>query len=135
MTVQRAAVAVVSILVIAWLAVSYDNARVIRRAQIVAADRQATPARIDTALSDLSGSRTLDPANDAETLSYRASLEGLAGHPETQLAELERLVRIEPDTAEAWFLIAELTQKSDPARSAEARAELHRLDPLGAPAP
>jgi predicted Zn-dependent protease len=134
-TVQRVAVLVVSILAIAWLAVSYGNARVIRHVQIVAADRQATPAAIDSALNDARADRTLDPSNDAESLSYQSSLEIRAGRVPDALRHLDQLVKLEPDTAEAWFLIAELTQKTDPARSAAARAQLHRLDPVEAPAP
>jgi cytochrome c-type biogenesis protein CcmH/NrfG len=131
MIVQRVVVAVVALLAIAWLGVSYGNAHRIRHAQVVAANPKASPSEIDGALRELRKRRTLDPANDAESLSYQASLEIRAGHSEQGLKLLDRVVKLEPDTAEAWFLIAELTAKSDPARSAAAHAELRRLDPLG----
>ncbi len=50
--VQRVLVLVVAALAIAWLGVSYGNAREIRRAQIVAADPHATPAAIESALRE-----------------------------------------------------------------------------------
>jgi predicted Zn-dependent protease len=135
MTLQRALVVSVAALAIAWLAVSYANARLIRDAQVVAANRAATPAQLESALTDVRDAGTLDPGSGAEALSYEASLEIKLGRLGNAVRDLEELVRREPDTAEAWFLIAELTRKSDPARSARARAELHRLDPLGAPQP
>jgi predicted Zn-dependent protease len=134
MTLQRVAVLIVAAVAIAWLGVSYGNAGKIRQAQVVAADRNATPARIEAALADVRSADALDPGTGAELLSYEASLEIQAHRLPDALKSLEELVRREPDTAEAWFLIAELTRASDPARSAAAQAELHRLDPLGAPA-
>jgi predicted Zn-dependent protease len=134
MTLQRVAVLVVAALAIAWIGVSYSNARKSRGAQVVAADRKATPSRIAAALTDVRSADALDPGTGAELLSYEASLEIQARHLPAGLKLLEELVKREPDTAEAWFLIAQLTRVSDPARSAEARAQLHRLDPLGAPA-
>ena len=135
MTIQRVIVVVVSVLAMAWLAVSYGNARTIRHAQIAAAGPHASRAQLESALDDARGSRPLDPSNDAESLSYQASLERRLGHPAAALRDLERLVKLEPDTAEAWFLIAELTRETDPARSAEAEAQLHRLDPRAAQEP
>jgi hypothetical protein len=41
-------------------------------------------------------------------------------------------VRREPDTAEAWLVLAQLSEQSDPARAAEARSQVKRLDPLSA---
>ena len=129
MTVQRIVVLVVSLLAIAWLAVSYGNARTIRHAQVAAADRHASRAELESALEDVRKSRPLDPSNDAESLSYQVSLERRLGRPADALRDLERLVKLEPETAEAWFLVAEFTKDSDPARSGEAGAQLHRLDP------
>lgn len=126
---QRVSVVVVSLLAIAWLAVSYGNSQRIRHAQVVAADPAAKPAAIAATLRDLRADRPLDPTNDAESLSYQASIELRARHTENALRLLERLARIEPDTAEAWCLIAQFAAKSDPARSAEARAQFQRLDP------
>jgi cytochrome c-type biogenesis protein CcmH/NrfG len=134
MTVQRATVLLVAVLAIAWLGVSYGNARVIRNAQIVAADPHATAAQIESTLRKVRSPRTLDPSK-TESLSYAAALEIKAGRLDQATQLYEQIVRKEPDTPEAWLVLSELTRKSDPARSAEARAQLHRLDPLGAPQP
>lgn len=135
MTLQRSLVLVVSVLALGWLAVSYGDARVIRHAQVVAADRTATPAQISAALADMRDAGKLDPSTGAEALSYQASFEIRLKRLDAARRTLDELVRREPDTAEAWFLIAELNRQSDPARAAAAQAQLRRLDPLGAGQP
>jgi predicted Zn-dependent protease len=129
-TLQRAAIIVVTLLAIAWLAVSYKDARLIRDVQLVAADPHATPAQVDAALRKAREPHTLDPSR-TESLSYAAVLEIRRHHLAQARALLEEVVRREPDAAEPYLLLAQLTQTSDPARSAQARAELHRLDPRG----
>ena len=134
MRLQRAALLVVAVLAIAWLGVSYGNARKIRHAELVAGNPHATPAQLESALADVRSAGALDPSTGAELLSYEAALELRGRHFPQGLELLEKVVQREPDSADAWFLIAELTRASDPARSAEAQAEVHRLDPLAAQA-
>jgi predicted Zn-dependent protease len=134
-TLQRAVVLVIAVLAVAWLAVSYGNAREIRHAQVVAADRNATPAEIASAIDELRHVGTLDPGTGAEALSYEASFEIRLNRLDQARRTLDEIVRREPDSAEAWFLIAALNRESDPARSAAAQAQLRRLDPLGAHQP
>ncbi len=107
MILQRVVVVVVAALAVAWLAVSYGNARVIRHAQVAAADPHASPAAIE------------------------AALEIRAGRLDDARRVYEEIVRREPDTPEAWLVLSKLTAKSDPARSAQALAQVRRLDPLG----
>jgi predicted Zn-dependent protease len=132
--VQRVVVLVVAVLAVAWLGVSYGNARQIRHAQVVAADPHATPAAIESALRDARSAHTLDPSL-TESLSYAAALEIKAGRLGEAQKLYEEIVRREPDSPEAWVVLSKLTQKSDPARSAQAAAQAKRLDPLGAPKP
>jgi cytochrome c-type biogenesis protein CcmH/NrfG len=134
MILQRVIVVVAAVLAVAWLAVSYGNARVIRHAQVAAADPHATPAAIESALRDVRGSRPLDPSR-TESLSYEAALEIRAGRLDDARRVYEEIVRREPDTPEAWLVLSKLTAKSDPARSAAALAQVRRLDPLGIGAP
>jgi cytochrome c-type biogenesis protein CcmH/NrfG len=133
-TLQRAAVLVIAVLAIAWLGVSYGNARVIRHAQVAAADPDATPAAIEAALREVRGDRPLDPSK-TESLSYEAALEIRAGRLVEARRVYEEIVRLEPDTPEAWVVLSKLTEKSDPARSAEAAAQARRLNPLEPPTP
>ncbi len=130
MILQRVVVVVVAALAVAWLAVSYGNARVIRHAQVAAADPHASPAAIEAALRELRSSRPLDPSR-TESLSYEAALEIRAGRLDDARRVYEEIVRREPDTPEAWLVLSKLTAKSDPARSAQALAQVRRLDPLG----
>jgi len=100
-----------------------------RDVQIVAANPKATPAQLESALGKLRSGQSLDPSRGTETLSYEASLEiRLHRFPEA-LRSLGEIVRREPDTAEAWFLIVQLSRGSDPAQAARAQAQLRRLDP------
>jgi hypothetical protein len=128
---QRAVVLIVAVAALAWLAVRYDDAHRIRGVQKVAAAKNPTPAQLESALAEARADRPLDPGTGAEALSYAASLEIRLKRPEAAVATLGEIVRLEPDTAEAWFLILQLTRTSDPARSAEARTQLERLDPRG----
>jgi hypothetical protein len=128
---QRALVVGVAVLAAAWLAVSYGNSHVIRQVQIVAADRHASNARLDAALRDARSGQALDPSRGTESLSYQASLEIRLRRIPEALGTLQEIVRREPDTAEPWFLIAQLSLGSDPALSARAEAQLRRLDPRG----
>jgi hypothetical protein len=129
-SLRRGALLAVAAAVIAWLALSYEEARTIRDTQIVSADRHATPGQLTGVLADLRRSRILDP-NRTEELSYEAVLELRLHHLAAGRRLLEEVVRREPEFAEPYLLLAELTQTSDPARSAEARARLKQLDPLG----
>jgi predicted Zn-dependent protease len=129
MTIQRAALLIVALLAVAWFAVSYRDARLIRNAQLVAAAPNPTPGQIESALRDVRRPHTLDP-NETEALSYQAVLELRAHRVDRAIRLLEEVARREPDQAEPYLLLAELNRKSDPARAAEARARLHHLDPL-----
>jgi hypothetical protein len=129
LAVQRAVVVVSALLVTAWLLVSYSNSRQIRDVQVVAASPKATPAQLESALRKLRSGQSLDPSRGTESLSYEASLEIRLHRLPEALRSLATIVKREPDTAEAWFLIAQLSPGSDPARAAEAQAQLRRLDP------
>jgi tetratricopeptide (TPR) repeat protein len=128
-TAQRVAVLLVALLAALWLLVSYGNSRTIRDVQIVAAEPKPSDAELERALRDLESGQTLDPSRGTEALSYEASLTIRLRRFPDALKALEEIVKREPDTAEAWFLIAQLSRQSDPARAAEAREQLRRLDP------
>jgi cytochrome c-type biogenesis protein CcmH/NrfG len=134
MKLQRAAVLLPTVLALAWLGVSYHDARVTQHARDVSGDQKATPAEIDAALRAVRDDLVLDPSR-TESLSYQASLEIRAGRSDEARKLFEQIVRREPDYREAWLVLYQLTEKSDPARSAQALAQVRRLDPLGAPRP
>ena len=129
LTAQRVLIVSVALLVAVWLAISYGNSHTIRQVQKVAASSHPTPAQLEGSLHDLRSGQTLDPSRGTETLSYEASLEIRLNRIPQALGTLEEIVKREPDTAEAWFLIAQLSRGSDPALAARATAQLLRLDP------
>ena len=130
LTLQRTAVLIVAVLAVAWLGARYLDARTIERVEGVLTQRDATRGQLEAARTDIRGTGDLDPGTGAERLSYLAAVELRLRRPEAALAALEGVVRREPDAAEPWLLIFQLTRRSDPRRSAQARAELLRLDPL-----
>jgi tetratricopeptide (TPR) repeat protein len=129
LTVQRAVIVAVALVAAAWMLVSYGNSRQIRDVQVVAANAKASPAQLESALRKLESGQSLDPSRGTESLSYEASLEIRLHRFPQALRALEQIVKREPDTAEAWFLIARLSQASDPAQAARAQAQVRRLDP------
>jgi Tfp pilus assembly protein FimV len=128
--IARILVVVVAVPVLAYLAVSYNNARLIAHGKTLLTRQQVSPGEVESALADVRRVHTL--ADRTEVLSFEAALEIRAGRLDAARRIYEQIVRREPDTVEAWLVLAELSQKTDPARAAEARAQVRRLDPLGA---
>lgn len=128
--IQRAAVLLAAALAVVWLGIRYAEARTIERTEETLVDRGASPAQLESALGDVRATGTLDPGTGAERLSYVAAFQLRLRRPQDALATLEEVVRREPDAAEPWLLIFQLTRRSDPRRSAQARAQLLRLNPL-----
>jgi tetratricopeptide (TPR) repeat protein len=126
--VARVVIVLVALPVIVWLAVSFHDARLIAHGETVLASRHPTPRQIESALSDVRRAHTL--ADRTEPLSFEAALEIRAGRLDAARRIYEQIVRREPDTADAWLVLAQLSQQSDPARAAEAQAQFHRLDPI-----
>lgn len=126
--VARILVVVVAVPVIVWLAVSWNDARLLWNGNVVVADPHASHARIEAALRDVRGAHRWADATVA--LSVEAALEIRAGRRDAARALYEQIVRREPDSADGWVVLEDLTRKSDPARSAQARAQVRRLDPL-----
>jgi tetratricopeptide (TPR) repeat protein len=128
-TAQRVVVVVVALAAAVWLLVSYGNSRTIRDAQTVLENRKSSPAQLEAALRKLDPGETLDPSRGTERLSFQAALDIRLRRFPDALKKLDEIVKREPDTAEPWFLIAQLSRQSDPARAAQAQAQLRRLDP------
>jgi hypothetical protein len=120
----------VAALAIAWLAVSYSDARLLAHGGRVLASQHPSAAEVESALSDVRHAGKL--ADATEPLSFAAALEIRAGRLDAARQIYEQIVRREPEGAEAWLVLSQLSAKSDPARAAYARAQADRLDPLGA---
>ena len=126
----RAAIVLVAIPALAWLAVSYSNARLIAHGKSVLAMQHPTPGEVESALSDV---RHADNLSDrTESLEFAAALEIRAGRLDAARQLYEQIVRREPEGAEAWLVLSQLSAESDPARAAYARQQADRLDPEGA---
>ena len=116
---SRIVLALTAVLVLAWVGVLLRD-HVVGRDGIEARD----PGQIDSA-------KLLDPNRYWDQA--RASAYILNGDFARAAVEAEDLVRAEPENAVAWALLRGATSKTDPDRSAEAAAELKRLNPRGEP--
>jgi hypothetical protein len=116
---SRIVLAVTALLVLAWVGVLLRD-HVVGRDGIEARD----PEQIDSA-------KLLDPNRYWDQA--RASAYLLNGDFARGAADAEALVRAEPENAVAWALLRGATSQTDPERSAEAAAELKRLNPHGVP--
>jgi predicted Zn-dependent protease len=113
----RVSMALVAVLVLAWLAVLLRDYEVGRDGLV-----ERDPEQVESA-------RLLDPNRDLDlTL---ASVYLLNGESRRAAAEAERLVAAEPDNAVAWSLLRAATREDEPRRSAQAATELRKLNPLG----
>jgi predicted Zn-dependent protease len=122
---MRAAVAVLAVLVLAWLAVMELNVR--RQAHGLAAAQRHELAAAD---ADFRAAGTLSPSTAPDV--SRALLYERAGRHAKAAALLEDVVRREPDNLTAWGLLYTFTKNQDPATAARALAARKRLDPVSA---
>jgi hypothetical protein len=129
--VQRAALLVLAAAAVAWLAFAYRDARLEARAQEIAIKPpdQLTRADVHEAVDLFERSRDGNP--DTRPLLLEAGVLSRTGRLERARTLLEDLVRREPENHDGWALLAGVTTRIDPARSAEARRRTRRLNPLG----
>jgi hypothetical protein len=135
----RAAVAVVAVVAIGWLGVLLRDELLARSAndRVFYTPTLSGPA-LARELDRLKSARLLNP--DPKPELQRAALLLQRGHHEQAARIAEEQVRREPAGLDAWTIIAKANRQRDPARAAEALAEIKRRNPLagqfrGAPAP
>jgi Tfp pilus assembly protein PilF len=125
----RAAVALVAVLVLGWLAVMERDTRLQERA-IEASGRLAVsgnPARAEAAFRE---ARFLNPDTTPDV--GRAVLYLARERRPAAAALLRDVLRREPDNLTAWSVLYGVTRQSDPATARRALAARMRLDPLAA---
>ena len=119
----RVALAVVAIVVIAWLAVLARDVGLQERAA-----ERSTRGELDGAAADLRRARFLNP--DRELDLSLAVVQNGRDRREEAIALIADVARAEPDNVLAWELLSLYAR--DPSTVRRARAERRRLDPLGA---
>jgi hypothetical protein len=126
----RVALVALSILALAWIGVLLRDHEV----------GQATTARLlgSPQLPPDEYAREVERLEDAELLNpdttpklYRGTY-WLKQSPRRAAEVLEDLLRSEPENVQAWSVLVLVTEDFDPDRAAEARAQISRLNPLGA---
>jgi hypothetical protein len=125
----RAGVALLAVLVIAWLGVLLRDERLARSAKdrVFYTPTLSGPA-LGRELDRLKRARLLNPDRTPDL--QRAALLLQRGHPDEAARIAEEHVRHEPAALDAWTLIAKANRRRDPVRAAEAVAELKRRNPL-----
>jgi predicted Zn-dependent protease len=122
----RAGVAVVAVVVLAWLGVSERSVRL--QASGVAATARHD---FDRAESDFRAARLLNP--DAAPDLGRAFVYAASSRQAQAVALLDDVLRREPDNRAAWGVLEQITRQSDPGSARRAHAALRRLDPRYVP--
>jgi Tfp pilus assembly protein PilF len=123
----RAAVALVAVLVLGWLAVMERDTRLQERA-IKASGRLSVAgneARADAAFRD---ARFMNPDTTPDV--GRAVMYLARERRHAAAALLRDVLRREPDNLTAWSVLYGVTRQSDPATARRALAARKRLDPL-----
>ena len=129
--IARVLLAALALGAIAWLALSFRNAVLLDDAFDVAATPGVPPERIDDALDLTERGETLNP-DRAHVWRLRAVLQRRSGRPDLAIETMKRSTRSEPENADAWAELAQLTRDIDPELSAEARERWAALDPVAA---
>jgi hypothetical protein len=128
-TLPRAAVALVALALVVWSAVLWRDERI----GSSAIDRILR----NPDLNDAAWAREMERLRDAELLNPGTSLATARagallqrGRPEAAARVIDDVVAREPENVEAWLVVLDIARGRDPARAAEARATIRRLNPM-----
>jgi predicted Zn-dependent protease len=131
----RVVVALVSVVVLAWLGVMERDTRLQNRGVDTASGAVAfgrlSPDQFRSAESDFRAARFLNPDTAPDV--NRAVMYQVHGRSAQAAELLEDVVRREPENLTAWGVLVEATRERDPATARRALAARRRLDPLSAP--
>jgi predicted Zn-dependent protease len=125
--IARAGIAVVAVLVLAWLGLIESDVRLEARGT----ELSAVPGNLARADADLRAAQRLNPDTGPEF--KRAFLYVGAGRPVDAAAILEGILRREPDNLAAWGALFNVARGRDATAAERALAARRRLDPLRAP--
>jgi len=126
----RAVLAVIAVLVLAWVGVLLRNHEIGKDAAIRAFfGPKLSQAERERDLERLDDAQLLDP--NAYWKVARANYLILDGNRTGAARAAEQLVSDEPQNIFAWGTLVQASRRSDPARASEAAAEIRRLNPLG----
>jgi tetratricopeptide (TPR) repeat protein len=125
----RLCVAVVAVVVIAWLGVMERDTRLLARG-VEAVKPGSGAAELAAAESDLRAARLLNPDTAPDV--NRALLYRARGEEERAERTLEDVLAREPDNLVAWAVLGLLARGRDEATVRRAAAAQRRLDPVNA---
>jgi predicted Zn-dependent protease len=128
-TLVRAALVLLALLACAWLLAQWQVARTTEDVKRIALAPTSTEPEIARALRDAREHGVLNP-DPAATQYYQALLEVRADDVPGAIRTVQSLVREQPRFAEAWFLLSQISESSEPRISAEALERVRALDPL-----
>ena len=122
----------VAVLVIAWSGVLVRDELLARQAEDSILDNpQMSDARWAQAMDKLRAAELLNPGTPWKLVRAQALL--LRRDRQAALRVADSVIESEPDNLAAWVIVSRATRGRDARRSAEARAEIRRLNPPVAP--
>jgi hypothetical protein len=126
----RVVIAVVAILLIAWLLVLARNYSIGYNASLrVVDDPGMSAADWRQTMHDFERTHVLDPSSDWSLIQAQYEL---LRDPDAAVRRADNVLRHEPDNLAAWWVILRATQGRDPARYRQAEAAVKRLNPAPA---
>jgi predicted Zn-dependent protease len=128
-TLVRAALVLLALLACAWLLVQWQVARTTEDAKRIALAPTSREPELARALADARDPGPLNP-DPAATQYYQALLQVRTGDVPGAIRTVQSIVREQPRFAEAWFLLSQISESSEPRISAEALERVRALDPL-----
>jgi Flp pilus assembly protein TadD len=131
--VARAALLLLSLAVVVWLASAYPGARDESRAAAIEPAPGGRLAPADAARARALYTGALRRRPDTVAGPRLAALELAAGEPADAVARLRRIVAGEPDNVTAWTVLALALADRDPAGARAAEARRAALAPPVAP--
>ncbi len=124
----RTILAAVALLVVAWSAVLVRDERLARQAEdSILGNPKMSDARWAEAMEQLEDAELLNPGTPWKLARAQALL--LRRDRQAALRVADSVVESEPDNLAAWAVVLRATRGRDARRSAEARAEIRRLNP------
>lgn len=127
--VTRIALSMLAAAIVAWLLISWNDERLQTDGIVLLEQR---PPQTSAALDRFRAAKLLSASLQPDA--FVASATFIAGDRTAAVAELEALLRSEPENRTGWLLLANWLRVDDPAASARASARAAALDRM-APAP
>ena len=125
----RVLIGSLAVLVLLWVGVLLRDHVVSESASPLLYQAELSEPEFDRNIARLEDAQLLNPDSSLDLA--RATYLMLRGRDAQAIAATDELLEAEPDNVAAWNVLLDASRGSHPARAAQARAEVRRLNPRG----